>query len=686
MEALLSFLGKLHPLILHMPIGFLLLAFMMEIHDRWKKTSRFQEAISFTLFWGMLSAIIAACTGYFLSNNGGYEATLLRNHQWLGIGVAVLSIVVYYLNKNINRRDSKLYISMFSMTILTLFVTGHLGGSLTHGSDFLSPNSKSKSEKSQIVDIDNAVVFTDLVQPILNDKCVRCHSESKTKADLLMTTQEGLEAGGKTGALFIKGDIKNSLMLQRIHLPIFEKEHMPPKGKQQLLDDEIEILSWWIKEGADFSAKVKELAKDDSIDKLLQKFITPVDQANEIDVAELSENILQKIRNKGIPISRINATSSFVEVDLSRKKDIDKKTLRALRPVEKQLIGLNLGSSNIQDKELAIVKRFTHLQKLFLQQTVISDDGIKHLEDLEYLSYINLYGTKVTDKSFEILNQLSRLKNLYLWQTDVTAYGIKDFKNRKPKTIVNVGIDESVFGDARLKAPLIQAEKDLFRDSIVVELKTNFKGVNLHYTTDGTEPDSSSLKYESQILLTETTNLKVISIKEGWTSSDIKSRQFARVKYKPEKVTLSIPPNERYEANGPKSLIDLEKGSTTFTDGNWIGYEKEHLEAILDLGASDIISSVTVGALEAPGSYIFFPKGIKISLSENGKNYKEVVSKRYPTATENSPTKLASYTESFEGQSARFVRVKVESNLTNPDWHPAPGAACWLFVDEISVE
>jgi len=90
--------------------------------------------------------------------------------------------------------------------------------------------------------------------------------------------------------------------------------------------------------------------------------------------------------------------------------------------------------------------------------------------------------------------------------------------------------------------------------------------------------------------------------------------------------------------------------------------------------------------MEATGSYIFFPKGIKVAISTDGSNYQEVVTAKYPTATENKPTELANFTESFPPKTARYVRVKVESNLVNPDWHPAPGAACWVFVDEISIE
>lgn len=686
MEGLLSFLGRLHPVILHLPIGFMFLAFMMEVHSRWKQNTTFKSAITFSLFWGMIGSILAAGSGYLLSLNGGYEEELLFNHKYLGIGVAIVSIVLYFINVNHNKSENKFYLPVFSLTILAVLLTGHFGGSLTHGSDFLLSNSESKNSKPQIVDIENALVFDDLVFPIVEAKCVRCHSQTKTKGDLLMATKEGMITGGKTGPLFIAGDIKNSLMLQRIHLPIEEKEHMPPKGKKQLLVDEIEILSWWITEGADFNARVKELPKSESIQKSLQKFIAPADDFAGITVDRISDAELQKIKNKGIPIFRVDNESAFVEVDLSRKKDLDRSTLNMLKSIGKQTIGLHLESSNIQDKDLGILKRFPHLQKLYLQQTSITDEGIKHLKDLQYLNYLNIYGTAVTDKSFEIFNQLSRLKDLYLWQTEVTDAGVIEFKNSKPKTNVNVGIDESIFGDARLKPPLIIAEKDLFSDSLLVELKTNFKNVNLHYSTDGTDPDSTSLLYDTLFVLTETTQLKVISIKDGWTSSEVNSRQFARVKYTPENITLATAPNDRYKANGAKSLIDLEKGSATFTDGNWIGYEKEHVVATLDLGKSNLISSVTVGALESPGSYIFFPKGIQIDLSENGKKYRQVVSKRYPTATENSPTKLANYTESFDEQTARFVRVKVESNLVNPEWHPAPGAPCWVFIDEISVE
>ena len=683
---LLNYLGKFHPIILHLPIGFLLLAFMMELHDRWKKSNQFQLAISFALFWGMVGAIFAATTGYLLSLGGGYEIQLLNRHQWLGFGVVGLSVILYFLQKKSLKNHNRLYFPVFSLTALLLTVAGHYGGSLTHGSDFLSPSAPSKSQKQAIVDIENAEIYNELIQPILKDKCIRCHSTSKTKGDLLMATIEGMEAGGKTGALFVKGNTDKSLILQRIHLPLEEKEHMPPKGKQQLLTDEIALLEWWIKEGADFKAKVKEVKKDEKITAILNKFMVPTDEVTNIKVAEVNEGTLQKIRTKGIAVYRVAENSPFVEVDLSRKKAIDRSTLKALKPVAKQLISLNLANTNIQDKDLKELTNFPHLQKLYLQQTNISDKGIQAITKLDYLTYLNLYETKITDKSLAVLSDLKRLKKLYLWQTKTTKDGIAKFVNRKPKTKVNVGIKEDIFGDARLKAPLIVAENDLIKDSLEVELKTNFNKVDLFYTLDGSVPDSTSIKYTNPIVLRKTTTLKVIANKKGWQSSEVASKQFAFVKYSPVDIRLNRPPNERYKGNGAKSLIDLSKGSTTFTDGLWLGYEKQHFTATLDLGKEEAVSGVTVGALEAPGSYIFFPKGMHISLSNDGKKFRKILTKTYPTTQENKPTEIINFTETFDTQKARFVKIEVKSNLVNPDWHPAPGAACWLFIDEISVE
>jgi len=282
---------------------------------------------------------------------------------------------------------------------------------------------------------------------------------------------------------------------------------------------------------------------------------------------------------------------------------------------------------------------------------------------------------------------LPRLKKLYLWQSATTSEGIAQLVSNKPRLTINTGVDKSIFGDAQLKPPLIASDKDLFQDSLEVALEMNFKNVNLYYTTDGTEPDSTSTLYTAPFSIGNTSKIKAIAHKKGWQTSAVAERQFVQAQYRPTTIRLNKAPNDRYKANGAPSLIDFQKGSTTFTDGNWLGYENTHFTATLDLGKQQAINGVTVSALEATGSYIFFPKGMEVSVSNDNKNFKSVLSKTYPTTQEPFSPELKNFTETFPApQHTRYVRVQVKSNLVNPDWHPAPGAPCWVFVDEILVQ
>ena len=104
------------------------------------------------------------------------------------------------------------------------------------------------------------------------------------------------------------------------------------------------------------------------------------------------------------------------------------------------------------------------------------------------------------------------------------------------------------------------------------------------------------------------------------------------------------------------------------------------------MGEAVVMSNVSVSALEATGSYIFFPKQLNISVSKDGKSFTPVAEKTIPTAEGPEPPSLQQFILPFAEQEARYVRVEVKSNLKNPAWHAAPGADCWVFVDEILVD
>lgn len=686
---LIQFFGRLHPLVLHLPIGILAVAFIMEWIGRKEKYASLLPAVGFAIQLGMWSAILAAISGYLLSWEGGYNETMLWQHKWLGIGTAVISMIVYFLHKGKNSRiGKKLFFPTFGILMLLIGATGHLGGSLTHGSDFLTEpfSGKKKNEVVAISNMDSAMVFQDLVQPIFKQKCVSCHNESKIKGELLMTTIEGFKEGGKTGAFFVAGNPEKSLFLERAHLPLEEKEHMPPKGKKQLTKDEISLLEWWVSEGGHFDKKVGALQQSEEIKTILAKY-TEVDKSVfALDIAAPNPSTIQKLRQSGISVEIVSEEKPFVTVSLRGKKDLKRNDFKQLKKLSEQLIELDLSNTNMNDALLSYLDGFPHLQKIFLQKTQVTGKNLEVLNDLEYLEYLNLYGTPLEDAAIEPISKLVGLQNVFLWQTNVSPEAIQELRNTRPRLHVNTGIDDEIFGSAELKSPLIMIEEDIFKDSVLVKFVINFKGVDIFYTLDGTPPDSTSTKYSEPFYVFKTSDIQVIAKKEGWGTSPAAQKTVVRAKYQIAEVKLNKKPNDRYKAEGASSLANFKKGTVNFTEGEWLGYEKSGMTATLDMGKNLEISNVSVSALESTGSYIFFPKHINVLVSKDGKNFQKVTERPIPTTAEPEPAVIKNFILPFETQIARYIKIEIKSNLVNPKWHPAPGAPCWIFVDEIMVE
>ena len=695
---ILQFFGRFHPVVLHLPIGFLVLGYLMQIFSRRPAYQALEKAVGFSLVWGFASAAVTTLLGYWLSTEGGYEEKMLNQHKWLGIATVILSGLVYLAYRMPTLK--KAYFPLYSVTIVALLITGHLGGNITHGSDYLfekAPNGVRAVAglppiEPQVpqapVDLDEAVAFTEFVRPIMEKKCVSCHNPGKVKGELLLNTIEGIKKGGKTGPFVVAGKPAESLMSIRMHLPTTEKEHMPPRGKLQLDTDEKALIDWWIEQGADFGKQVLDMEVPEKIQNILDKKVVKVSPVYAMTPPALSRSKLEKIKAEGIRIQTISETSPLLQAVMTDKTDQLNAAIKQLSKGKDNLIKLDLSRSAITDDLLKKIARFENLVHLRLDGTLVTDAGLKHLKKLKYLEYLNLYGTAVTDEGMASLNEMPQLQQLYVWQTDVSKEAITALQTTLPQLQIDFGEQaDTMFSNVKLKPPLIVADQDLFTDSVKVSLELNLANVDIHYTLDGTEPTEKSPKYERPFILNTSTAVKAIALKKAWQPSNVADQQFVRVRYRPVSTKVDRKPNERYAANGATSLTDLVKGTTRFTDGSWLGWEGENVAAVLDLGEDKEVSGVSVSALESTGSWIFFPKGIKVSTSSDGQNFEEIISSNYPVAEVPNEGDLKNFVEKFPAPvNARFLKIEVQNTGKNPDWHPGAGQSCWVFLDEIIVE
>jgi hypothetical protein len=262
---------------------------------------------------------------------------------------------------------------------------------------------------------------------------------------------------------------------------------------------------------------------------------------------------------------------------------------------------------------------------------------------------------------------------------------IDSFKDKHPLIKVESGVDRKLFGTSVLKPPLIITERESFEDTISVQLKVGIPRVNIYYSLDGSMPDSTSLKYVRPIVIDKTTLVKTMTAKEGWQASTINQKVITQKGIAINNIKLSQPPNDKYAADGKRTLIDSDKGSSSFSDGSWLGFYAQNLTATITLDSVEEVSKVVVGALEDTGSYIFYPKEITVSTSMDGMSYTTQHSMIVSSATEPSPASHQSFLLNFPRHAAKYIKIILNASIKNPEWHNAPGADNWLFLDEIII-
>jgi len=270
------FLGRLHPLIVHFPIALLMVAWVMDLLTIGGKRPGLRQGIYWMVGFGAISAVFAALFGWFLRTFDDYSGELVQQHQNLGIITAALALLSYFiLRHQVNRNNGNLRLFRFSLTATIAFLvfTSHLGGSLTHGEDFLTSALPGNSEpvdhsgsmellaELQQVDSYQEHQLERLnleVRAIFARNCYQCHSENKKKGELVLEHKEGVFQGGESGEVIVAGSSSTSELFRRVSLPSDHDEVMPKKGKV-LKDHQVKLIKLWIDQGAYWSDRALEI-------------------------------------------------------------------------------------------------------------------------------------------------------------------------------------------------------------------------------------------------------------------------------------------------------------------------------------------------------------------------------------------------------------------------------------------
>ncbi|EWH09171.1 hypothetical protein DS2_13899 [Catenovulum agarivorans DS-2] len=437
-----QFFGRFHVLVLHLPIGILMLAALFEIYTNIKKQQR-NPLLNWVWFWGAMSAIVACVLGYLLSLGGGYSSDAVFIHRTFGISVAVISIICWLLFSKLNNATAagKWIINTFAaVQLLLLFSTGHYGANMTHGETYLVDHAPDvvrvivglephPEPREPVTSLSNALIYEDVIAPMMKQRCASCHNDAKQKGKLNLANLQAILKGGKSGPAVTANNLAQSELYKRITLAHGDKKFMPAEGKTPLTDEQVKSIAWWINAGLPTQGFVGDYVNNKDDKKALQAVLGLAPSEFDLPPVEMiSQAQYNELNNAGFVVKQIAQGMNYLDIDYSSAtQPINQARFELLKQISGSIVYLNLRRSGLTNELAGQLSHFTNLKKLRLDKNPIGDAAIAHLQKLSKLSYLNLYGTQVSNASLEHFGNMPSLAKLYVGETQITANELSQF-------------------------------------------------------------------------------------------------------------------------------------------------------------------------------------------------------------------------------------------------------------------
>jgi hypothetical protein len=308
--------------------------------------------------------------------------------------------------------------------------TGHQGGLLTHGAEYLSLEVLTQQERVKPASVEQAMIFEDVVHPILIQRCSQCHRAGKMKGELSMKSLADLLKGGKNGPAVVAGSLNDSELYKRITLDPEHEDYMPSDGKTPLTKSEVEIIQWWIEKGkAVHGKKMSELKNTQFISPLLTSYLKIGGAGNKVESADpdypLSNpdipvftnlKLLDSLRNLGLNIRVMQHQPLMLDITLPEGKGKQIALIKpGLKSIARNVIWLNLSGNNLTDNDLDFLPSMINMEKLRLEKNPVTDKIVPLISALKHLEAVNLNETGLSKAGMEQLKKMPSVKRVYEW-------------------------------------------------------------------------------------------------------------------------------------------------------------------------------------------------------------------------------------------------------------------------------
>ncbi|MEY4103235.1 MAG: hypothetical protein RL461_437 [Planctomycetota bacterium] len=460
--------GRLHPLLVHFPIGLVLAAAAVEGWRWWRQERGLSEFTSVAMLLAAVSAVGAVATGWINAWQEGQDAsTTLDLHSWLGTAMAAVLLAAAWKARRRDEAPAAAQARLAPVRVLTVAsafgvgLAGHFGGELVHGDGYVEKAlfaalgvDRGPATESAATDAGGATLagggapgagavavrvaragtvdFRTQVLPIFESRCFECHGNGKRKGGLAMDSAASMTKEDDDGVAVKAGEPDASLIVQRIMLPASDPDSMPPEG-ERLGEAERELIRTWIKEGGVMEAVAAGIAAAPGA-------VGDAAPTIDTDLVRRAGEVAQALRARGVIAQPLSQDDPRLDINASlATPPFGDADLAMLAPAAGAIVNLNLSRSQVTDAGIAGLGGFTALEALRLDSTGIGDAALVCVKAMPRLKVLNVHSTKVTDAGLAGLAQAAALERVYAWNSQATAQGAAALQSARPTMRVNVG-------------------------------------------------------------------------------------------------------------------------------------------------------------------------------------------------------------------------------------------------------
>jgi len=141
----------------------------------------------------------------------------------------------------------------------------------------------------------------------------------------------------------------------------------------------------------------------------------------------------------------------------------------------------------------------------------------------------------------------------------------------------------------------------------------------------------------------------------------------------------------KYPVGGPGALTDGALGAGDY-GANYLGFEGHEMEAVIDLGQVQPVTSISTGFCQDIRQWVWIPNVVRYYFSTDDVTYELIKSVPRKSDPETEMQIAERFIVDDLNTKARYIKVETDSYVHCPDWHPGAGGDAWIFVDEVIIK